>query len=107
MTPKKTLPQSSVSLLFMEFLLHGGVPGHRPLCAARAHAPDELFPGAPFSPWPQQEAPGTTLCGSTWDHAQGEAGRQMVSVHCAVFMLIADIFNVLCYSIHLCERSVL
>lgn len=63
MTPKKTLPQSSVSLLFMEFLLHGGVPGHRPLCAARAHAPDELFPGAPFSPWPQQEAPGTTLCG--------------------------------------------
>lgn len=44
---------------------------------------------------------------TTGDHAQGEAGRQMVSVHCAVFMLIADIFNVLCYSIHLCERSVL
>lgn len=45
--------------------------------------------------------------GRTWDHAQGEAGQQMVPVHYAVFMLIADIFNVLCYSIHLCERSVL
>lgn len=43
----------------------------------------------------------------TGDRAQGEASRQMVFVRCAVFMLIADIFNVLCYSIHLCERSVL
>lgn len=34
-------------------------------------------------------------------------GQQMVSVHGAVFMLTADIFTVLCYSIHLCERSVL
>ena len=42
------------------------------------------------------------------DQGPGRArGQQMVSVHGAVFMLIADIFTVLCYSIHLCERSVL
>lgn len=62
-----------------------------------------IGPRGPF-PW------GTGSRGAARGDGQGPGwvrGRQMVSVHGAVLMLIADIFTVLCYSIHLCERSVL
>lgn len=72
--------------------------------------PARHTPMAPsWGPCPRRGR-GEALARPMWmtrDHAQGEAGRQMVSVHCAMFMLIADIFNVLCYSIRLGERSVL
>lgn len=105
MIPKKTLPRSLGSLLFMEFLLSGSLAtglrapwGHLPQMIPPTRGGSVPSRATAQSPWCHPGGQGTVAGGGRW---------QMVSVHCAVFMLIADIFNVLCYSIHLCERAVL
>lgn len=98
---------SVFSFPFVHELTSKQVSGHGPMLAARAHTSRQPLPGGPILALTTVGSPWHHSVRMTWGHAQGEAGRQMVSVHCTVFMLTADISIVLCYSIHLCERSVL
>lgn len=75
---KTLLGKSSVSLLFLYFLLnHSQITG--PPIAARKDTPKQPISRGPRDMTATVKA--LALPCVTWDHTQGEASQQMVSVH--------------------------